>query len=224
MLTNEKYKGDALLQKTYTVDFLSKKRADNNGQVPQYYVEESHPAIIDKEMWEAVQLEMERRRNFVLEYGIQKLEYATTSNPFAGRVICGSCGKIFGRKVWNSTDDRFRRIIWRCNGKYPAKGEKGCESRHIDDGVLYQAVVNVFNMMVENKDYFIDKWKRMRESDNLLQRYKAKQFSKIITETGKINEFDVDLYFALTEKVVVHDGGRLMMILLDDTELECLIE
>ena len=51
MLTNEKYKGDALLQKTYTVDFLSKKRADNNGQVPQYYVEDSHPAIIDKEMW-----------------------------------------------------------------------------------------------------------------------------------------------------------------------------
>ena len=79
-------------------------------------------------------------------------------------------------------------------------------------------------MMVENKDYFIDKCKRIRESDNLLQRYKAKQFSKIITETGKINEFDVDLYFALTEKVVVHDGGRLMMILLDDTELECLIE
>ena len=83
MLTNEKYKGDALLQKTYTVDFLSKKRADNNGEVPQYYVEDSHPAIIDKEMWEAVQLEMERRRNFALQYGIQKLEYATTDNPFA---------------------------------------------------------------------------------------------------------------------------------------------
>jgi site-specific DNA recombinase len=224
MLTNEKYKGDALLQKTYTVDFLSKKRADNNGQVPQYYVEDSHPAIIDKEMWEAVQLEMERRRNFALRYGIQKLEYATTDNPFAGRVICGSCGQIFGRKVWNSTDDRFRRIIWRCNGKYPAKGEKGCESRHIDDVVLYQAFVNVFNMIVENKDYFLGKWKGMRESDNLLQRYKAKQFAKIITERGRIKEFDVDLYFALTEKVVVHDGGRLMVVLLDGTEVECTVE
>mgnify|MGYP003851864741 CR=1 FL=1 len=49
MLTNEKYKGDALLQKTYTVDFLTKKRLKNDGQVPQYYVEESHPAIIDKD-------------------------------------------------------------------------------------------------------------------------------------------------------------------------------
>ena len=62
MLGNEKYKGDALLQKTYTVDFLTKKRVDNTGQVPQYYVEDSHPAIIDKEMWEAVQLETERRK------------------------------------------------------------------------------------------------------------------------------------------------------------------
>jgi hypothetical protein len=59
MLTNEKYKGDALLQKTYTVDFLTKKRVENKGEVPQYYVEESHPAIIDKETWEAVQLEAE---------------------------------------------------------------------------------------------------------------------------------------------------------------------
>jgi DNA invertase Pin-like site-specific DNA recombinase len=146
MLTNEKYMGDALLQKTYTVDFLNKKRADNTGQVPQYYVEDSHPAIIDKEMWEAVQLEMGRRRVYASEHGIQKLEHATVGNPFAGRVICGVCGQIYGRKVWNSTDDRFRRIIWRCNGKYAVKGEKGCESQHIDDGVLYQAFVDVFNV------------------------------------------------------------------------------
>ena len=224
MLTNEKYKGDALLQKTYTVDFLSKKRADNNGQVPQYYVEDSHPAIIDKEMWEAVQLEMKRRRNFALQYGIQKLEYATTSNPFAGRVICGSCGQIFGRKVWNSTDERLRRIIWRCNGKYPAKGEKGCESRHIDNGVLYQAFIEIFNTLVENKDYFLNKWKELRESDNSLRRYKAKQFSKIITETGRIKEFAIDLYFALTEKLVVFGEGRLIVVLLDGTEVECLSE
>ncbi|XEQ93653.1 hypothetical protein SCACP_25500 [Sporomusa carbonis] len=221
MLTNEKYKGDALLQKTYTVDFLSKKRADNTGQVPQYYVEDSHPAIIDKEMWEAVQLEMERRRDFALEYGIQKLEYATTGNPFAGRVICGSCGRIFGRKVWNSTDERLRRIIWRCNGKYPAKGQKGCESKHIDDGVLYQAFVNVFNTLVENKGYFLDKWQGLLESDNALVRYKAKQFIRIFKEANRINEFDESLYFALVEKVTVYNGKRLIVSLLDGTELEC---
>lgn len=221
MLTNEKYKGDALLQKTYTVDFLNKKRADNNGQVPQYYVEDSHPAIIDKEMWEAVQLEMERRRNYALHYGIQKLEYATTDNPFAGRVVCGSCGQIFGRKVWNSTDERLRRIIWRCNGKYPAKGEKGCDSKHINDEVLYQVFINTFNTLLENKNYFMAKWKERLKSDNSLHRYKAKQFLKTISEAVPISEFEIDLYNALIEKMTVVDGKRVIVALLDGTELEC---
>lgn len=74
-----------MLQKTYTVDFLTKKRVDNNGEVPQYYVEESHLAIIDKEMLEVVQLEMERRRVFAETYGLFKLDYATLDNPFSGR-------------------------------------------------------------------------------------------------------------------------------------------
>ena len=224
MLTNEKYKGDALLQKTYTVDFLSKKRADNNGEVPQYYVEDSHPAIIDKEMWEAVQLEMERRRNFALKYGIQKLEYATTDNPFAGRVICGSCGRVFGRKVWNSTSEKLRRIVWQCNGKYLAKGEKGCGSRHIDDGVLYQAFVDVFNAMVGQKDYFLEKWQSRLASNNVLVQYKARQFIRILTEAMVIKEFDVNLYFALTEKITVYENGRLMVSLLDGTDIECEIK
>ena len=175
-------------------------------------------------MWEAVQLEMERRRNFALKYGIQKLEYATTDNPFAGRVICGSCGRVFGRKVWNSTSEKLRRIVWQCNGKYLAKGEKGCGSRHIDDGVLYQAFINVFNTMIENKGYFLDKWGNLQNSDNLLQRYKAKQFAKIIKNTGEISKFDMDLYFALTEKIMVLSGRRLVISLIDGTDVECTIE
>ncbi|XEQ91980.1 hypothetical protein SCACP_07950 [Sporomusa carbonis] len=224
ILSNEKYKGDALLQKTYTVDFLTKKRVENTGQIPQYYVEDSHPAIIDKEMWEAVQLEMERRRNYAKEHGLQKLEYATSDNPFAGKVICGSCGKVFGRKVWNSTDERLRRIIWRCNGKYPTKGEKGCESRHIDDGILYQVFVNTFNTLLENKNYFMAKWKERLRSDNTLHRYKAKQFMKIISETGPVLEFEIDFYNALVEKITVVDGKEIIVTLLDGTELECEIE
>ena len=78
----------------------------------------------------------------------------------------GSCGQVFGRKVWNSTDERFRRIIWRCNGKYPVKGKKGCESRHIDDKILYQAFINVFNVLMKNKDYFLEKWQGRLTSDN----------------------------------------------------------
>ena len=203
------------------MDFLNKKRAENTGQVPQYYVEDSHPAIIDKEMWEAVQLERERRRVFARTYGIQKLECATEDNPFAGRVICGSCGHAYGRKVWNSTDDRLRRIVWRCNGKYVVKGEKGCESRHIDEGVLYQAFVDVFNAMIENKAYFIGKWQEGLKSDNLLKRYKSKQFIESVLSRQKIDEFDIDLYFALVEKITVVGRKQVIISLLDGTEIEC---
>jgi hypothetical protein len=223
MLGNEKYKGDALLQKTYTVDFLTKKRVDNTGQVPQYYVEDSHPAIIDKEMWEAVQLETERRKAYALEHGIQKLEHANVGNPFAGRVICGCCGQVYGRKVWNSTDDRLRRIIWRCNGKYVTKGEKGCESRHIDDNVLYQAFVEAYNAMVENKEYFIEKWQDRLGSENALVRYKAKQLIEIIAVAERVTEFDIEPYFALVEKMTVYDDGRLIVSLLDGTDVECAV-
>ena len=78
--------------------------------------------------------------------------------------------------------------------------------------------------MIKNKDYFLDKWKGMLESDNPLVRYKAKQFAKIIAETEPIKEFDVDMYFALTEKVVVYGEGRLTVGLLDGTEVECTVE
>ncbi|SHE89998.1 recombinase family protein [Caloramator proteoclasticus] len=224
ILSNEKYKGDALLQKTYTVDFLTKKRAVNNGEVPMYYVEESHPAIIDKEIWEAVQLEMERRRAFAEKYNISKLDYATVDNPFAGRVICGHCGSAFGRKVWNSTDERLRRVVWRCNKKYEVKGKKSCENKHIDDKVLYHAFVNTFNAMVENKDYFIEKWNEELISENVLVRYRAKQFIEILKDAEKAEAFDIDMYFRIIEKMTVFDGEKIIVSLLDGTEIEVVIE
>lgn len=111
MLTNEKYKGDALLQKTYTLDFLSKIRAENDGDVIQHYVENSHPAIIDKDTWEAVQIKMERRRVYTEKHHIQKVDFVSDKNSLTGRVICGVCGRAFDRNVWNSTVERLRRVI-----------------------------------------------------------------------------------------------------------------
>ncbi|NFM45364.1 resolvase [Clostridium botulinum] len=224
ILTNEKYKGDALLQKTYTVDFLTKKRAENNGEVPQYYVEESHLAIIDKEIWEAVQLEMERRKTFAKEHGIIKVDYATVTNPFAGKVLCGYFGSVFGRKVWNFTNELCRRIVWRCNKRYISKGKKGCNNKHIDDKVLYQAFIDIFNAMIENKDYFIEKWKEHLKSDNVLVRYKAKQFIGILKNAKPIKESNEDLFFRIIEKMTVFDGGKIIVSLLDGMEIEVVIE
>lgn len=204
--------------------YLTKKRVVNDGQIPQYYVEESHPSIIDKEMWECVQLEMQRRRAFAEKYNISKFDYSTVDNPFAGRVICGVCGGVFGRKVWNSTDDRLRRVIWRCNSKYNKKGEKGCENRHIDDGVIAKVFVNVFNTLVENKEHFLEKWEKTKSSDNILYKFRAKQFIKIVSRENKLEEFNIDLYFRMIEKFTVMDATKIIVTLLDGTGIECEIE
>lgn len=88
ILTNEKYKGDALLQKTFRMDFLTKKSKINEGEVTQYYVDHSHPAIIDPEMFDAVQIEMKNRskpgrRNY-------------TPHVFSGKLYCAECGDYMG--------------------------------------------------------------------------------------------------------------------------------
>ena len=130
---------------------------------------------------------------------------------------------MFGRKVWNSTNEKQRRIIWRCNGKYAVKGEKGCASKHIHDKVLYQAFVGAFNAMVENKAYFLEKWQECLSGDNLLKRYKARQFIAIVAETAVIDEFEVETYFAMVEKITIYDG-RLIVSLLDESAVECVID
>ncbi|QNU66462.1 recombinase family protein [Ruminiclostridium herbifermentans] len=224
MLSNEKYKGDALLQKTYTVDFLSKKRVINKGEVPKYYVEESHPAIIDNNTWEAVQFEMKRRKIFAKKHGLHKYDYATDNNPFAGKVICGYCDSTFGRKVWNSNDERLKRTIWQCSNKYKIKGKIGCGNRHINDGILYEAFVNSFNAILKNKDYFMSKWKEHLQSDNPLQKYRAKQFMNIIKDAEPLEKFDVELYFKIIEKLTVFEEEKIIMTFLDGTEIECEID
>lgn len=222
MLQNEKYKGDALLQKTYTVDFLTKERAVNNGEVPMYYVEKSHPAIIDKEMWEAVQLEIQRRKDYMERYGVRQLDFAKVDdNPFTGRVICGNCGSAFGRKTWNSTDEKLKRRVWQCNRKYENKGEVGCKNKHIDEEVLYKTFVSCFNALVENKEHFIEKWKA--EDGDELRRYRAREFVEIMEDREKIEEFDIGLYFGMIEKMVVFED-RVIVGFLDGIEVECIIE
>ena len=89
ILTNEKYKGDALLQKKYTADYLEYRMVTNNGELPQYYVEKNHHAIIKREVREMVQTEMVRRSMIGADY--------SGNSRFASKLICGDCGKQFIR-------------------------------------------------------------------------------------------------------------------------------
>ncbi|WDC83322.1 recombinase family protein [Caloramator sp. mosi_1] len=141
ILQNEKYKGDAVLQKKFTVDFLTKKIKRNEGEVPQYYVQNSHPAIISPEVFDLVQMELKNRKG--------AKGYKTGRNYFSGKIICGDCGSFYGRKVWHS-NDKYRKVIWQCNSKY--KNEEKCKTPFINEEELKKAFVEVFNGIVNNKE------------------------------------------------------------------------
>ena len=152
MLTNEKYKGSALLQKKFTVDFLTKKTKKNEGEVPQYYVENSHPAIISPEDFEQVQAEIERRRGIGKNY--------SSCNVFSAKVKCGCCGSFFGSKVWHSTD-KYRKVIWRCNNKY--SGDERCSTPHVEEDALKDKFIDAYNSISGHREEFLESCKQIRD-------------------------------------------------------------
>ena len=139
ILTNEKMKGDALLQKKFTVDFLIKKMVKNEGQIPQYYVTGSHEAIIAPATFDLVQTEIERRRNSGKRYSGVSI--------FSNHIKCGECGHWYGSKVWHSTD-KYRRVIYQCNSKF----KQGCSTPHLTEEEIKLAFVTAFNRLYEGKD------------------------------------------------------------------------
>ena len=143
ILTNEKYMGDALLQKTYTVDFLNKKRVKNDGIAPQYYVENSHEAIIPKEIFMRVGEEMYRRANMVSSKGKRRIyssKYALSSI-----VYCSKCGDIYRRIAWNNRGKKY--TVWRCCTRV-THGPEACEARTIKETDLQEAVVEAINQLI----------------------------------------------------------------------------
>lgn len=151
ILNNEKYIGDALLQKTITVDFLTKKRVKNEGHLPQYYVENSHEAIIPKELFLQAQEELHRRNNIYTGTDKNKRIY---SSKYALSTItfCGDCGDIYRRTYWNVHGRK--EIVWRCVTRIE-QGPKVCKSRTVKEGDLYDAVMTAINRLLAGGDNMI---------------------------------------------------------------------
>lgn len=144
ILSNEKYKGEALLQKEFTVDFLTKKMKKNEGEVPQYYVKNSHPAIICPADWQKVQDEMQRRKASPRQHN--------GLSPFSGKLYCADCGGMYGAKVWHSNDE-YRRVIWQCNSKF--KSKKKCSTPHLTDEQIKTAFFKAVTILIADRGRII---------------------------------------------------------------------
>lgn len=151
ILRNEKYMGDALLQKTYTTDFLTKKRIKNNGTVPQYYVESDHEAIIPKDIFLLVQEELVRRRVVRTSKNGKRRNYSC-KHCFAQMVFCGDCGEFYRRVHWNNRG--CKSIVWRCCSRLENTGH-ACRSRTVNEGLLEQVSIDAINQVLCEKDDFL---------------------------------------------------------------------
>lgn len=145
ILTNEKYKGDALLQKTFTDNYLDHTVVKNTGQIPQYYVENNHPAIIDKEMWELVQLELERRNQIGAKY--------SSADIFSSKLICEDCQSFYGKKKWHS-NTKYSRFIHQCNRKFHKDKDK-CQTPNLTEEDIKLKFIKACNIVMENKKSII---------------------------------------------------------------------
>ena len=152
ILTNEKYKGDAILQKKFTVDFLTKKQKVNEGEVAQYYVTNSHPAIIEPEIFDLVQYELKQRK----EDG----RWTSCAHPFSGKIFCGECGGVYGSKVWHSNTP-YRCVVWQCNEKH--RGQH-CTTPHFTEREMQAAFLAAFNQVLDERDEIIAAYQDVMEA------------------------------------------------------------
>ena len=155
ILSNEKYKGEALLQKTYTVDYLTKEVRKNQGEVPAILVHNSHEAIIEPEVFDRVQVLLAERS--------KARGKVRSKHPFAGKIICGDCGEFYGHKVWRVRSTGERYDVWYCNHKYD--GETRCETKRLRETEIRDAFAAALTALGTNDPVYSDKlWNELVQS------------------------------------------------------------
>lgn len=167
ILRNEKYMGDVLLQKTFTPDFLTKKKKKNNGELTQYYITDNHPAIIGREDFLQTQAELTRRA------GKKKVSKKKTKSALgkycskyalSERLVCGECGSMYRRVMWTRKDGK--KPMWRCINRLEFGTQYCKHSPSLPEGPLHQAILACIQKVAGNREDILQSLREVR--DNLL--------------------------------------------------------
>jgi DNA invertase Pin-like site-specific DNA recombinase len=217
VLSNEKYMGDAVLQKTFTSDFLTKKTEKNNGQLVQYHVQDDHEAIIEKSYWEAVQMEIERRHGFMEEHGLRTMGRYTDEQPFSSRVICGACGNIFWRRTLTRGGKQIK--VWMCGQRYRKKGVVGCASETVKETELHDAFIRAWNQIIEDRASYLAGWKADAKGGNPLLAYRAGQMMEL-TKGRPLKKIDMGLVSKVLDHCVIHSKDAIDFYFLDGNSVK----
>ncbi|SKC77468.1 recombinase family protein [Maledivibacter halophilus] len=198
IIKNEKYKGDLLMGKTFTVDPITHRRLDNFGEEDKYYVKDHHEPIISKEVFEEAQRILAKRSpRKSMEKGLKREKYSR-KYAFSSMMKCGFCGSTIGRRSWHGNNVTYRKIVWACiTGT--KKGKKYCNHfKSISEQALEAAFVDSFNLMcTNNKDVVVEFLKTVEESigkSNLTKKLRkiSEDIYKLENKLSKLVELNID--------------------------------
>ncbi len=179
IIKNEKYKGDVLQGKTFTIDPITHKRMINKGEEDKYYIENNHEAIVSAEVYEKAQSILEKRSG-AIETGRRKGNYSR-KYTFSSRVFCGFCGSVFVRRnLYNNTNHETK--VWQCMS-YVKNGKKFCpETKAIRENVIENCFVEAYELLCQdNKEVInnflnrIDGFLRENNTKSMLQKLEIKK-------------------------------------------------
>lgn len=190
MLRNEKYMGDVLLQKTFTVDFLTKKKVKNLGELPQYYVENSHEPIISREIFQQAQGEFLRREHLCSASGMREVH--SCKYALSGRMICSCCGSSYRRMRSNTPT---QNTIWRC--KMHLKSKDACPGRSVKENEVHTAILYALNSLASEKADF-------ERRENIL----LKDISSLQTEIDSISQTILALQDRLAQCITLLEMNK----------------
>ena len=207
MLVANTITGDFLQQKTYTIDFLTKKRVKNDGIVPQYYIKDDHEAIIHKELFYQVQEEKAKRASLSKTVAArrakqeQEKEKSKYSSKFAlsDIMVCKECGQPYRRQIWSKYGQKS--AVWRCENRLK-NGTKNCKhSPTYKENVLYEAIMTAINSVVENRGEFVGAFR-----ENVIRVIGSYSTKNVTTEyDGQIEKLQGEILALIEENA--HQGA-----------------
>ena len=183
------------MQKTFTSDFLTKTMSDNHGELEQYYIKDNHPGIVDRETWDAAQLELDRKEKFRTNHRLSKIG-SNTLDPLFARVFCGHCGGRMVRKNWKG----IYEVFWKCENAEKKKGHT-CDCENVTEANLKQAIVTAWNGLVKYREKYLAIWEQHAATGNALERYRARLMIAV-TADGPIESEIPELTRMFLEEIV----------------------
>ena len=221
ILTNEKYCGDVLLQKTFCTDVISKKIVKNVGQMAQYYMPDHHEAIVSREQYNAVKAEMARRSALrsPSKEAVTGRSCYTSKYALSDRLFCGECGTLYRRKTRNVKGNIYHE--WRCISRLEY-GKKYChESPTLREIPLQSAILAAINSAMSNKAALVDRIKNVVSLELLPVQGQTMSLADI---ERRLTQLDVQFQQLLAEAIDADDkeacNAQFTEILTEQTALK----